>query len=102
MRQDLESGQHKNPTNNSFYFTDAYFHHSAEIRNEIEEARFIVEKLIGIVCISYILRDFDKVWENETEREFLLTIFRIIESDSSLIGASAHIMCVAKKKNLER
>lgn len=97
MLQDLESGQHKNPTNNPFYFTDAFFHHPDELKNEIDEAGFIVEQLIGIECISYILRDFDKVWENEKEREFLLQILKNIESESSLIGASPHIMCVAKK-----
>lgn len=95
--QDLANGQHKNPTNNPLYFTDAYFHHPVEFKNEIKEVGFKVEKLIGIECFSYILRDFDKVTENEEERDFLLKILRIIENDSSLIGASPHIMCIAKK-----
>jgi ubiquinone/menaquinone biosynthesis C-methylase UbiE len=97
MLQDLENGQHKNPTKNPIYFTDAFFHHPEELKSEVEEAGFIVEDLIGIECNSYNLKDFDKAWEDEKEREFLLKILRIIESDSSLIGTSPHIMCVAKK-----
>ncbi len=95
--QDLENGQHKNPTKNPFYFTDAFFHHPMELKHEIEDAGFIVENLIGIECNSYNIKDFDKAWEDDKEREFLLKILRLIESDSSLIGASPHIMCVAKK-----
>ncbi|MFX1339679.1 MAG: class I SAM-dependent methyltransferase [Promethearchaeota archaeon] len=99
MLQDLENGQHKNPTNNPMYFTDAYFQHPAEFKDEIEEAGFIVENVISIECFSYNLRDFDEVWKNLEERNFLLKILRIIENDSSLIGASPHIMCVAKKNS---
>ena len=95
--QDLKNGQHINPTKNPLYFTDAFFHHPEELKDEVEEAGFIVEDLIGIECNSYNIKDFDKTWEEEREREFLLKVLRIIESDSSLIGASPHIMCVAKK-----
>jgi len=34
---DLETGQHRNPTDNISFFTDAFFHRNVEIRAELEE-----------------------------------------------------------------
>ncbi|MFW9881427.1 MAG: hypothetical protein ACFFG0_50830, partial [Candidatus Thorarchaeota archaeon] len=36
VKQDLINGQHRNPTGNPHYFTDAFFHHPDELRAEIE------------------------------------------------------------------
>ena len=40
VEHDLIEGIHRNPTNNIMYFTDAYFHHPAELKMEIEDNRF--------------------------------------------------------------
>ena len=93
--QDLMNGQHKNPTGKPEYFMDTFFHHPDELRNEVEEAGFVVNGIYGVEGPGWLASDFDQWWENEEQRERLLRISRILESETSLLGVSAHIMAVA-------
>ena len=98
LEGDLQDGQHRNPTGDPRYFTDTFFHHPDELRQEVQEAGFALDALLAIEGISYVMQDFDDNWKNEERREFLLKILRTIETEPSLIGASPHIMCVGIKK----
>jgi len=98
MKQDLQDGQHRNPTGNELYLTDAFFQHPDELRSEMEEAGFKHEATIGIEGISYMMRDFDTIWDTNESREFLLDIIQRLKCEPTLIGASPHIMGVAYKK----
>ena len=95
MRQDLATGQHRNPTDNSAYFMDTFFHHPAELQAEVTKAGFGEVELLAVEGISYMMQDFDANWQLDDSREFLLEIISEIEKEPSLIGASPHIMCVA-------
>jgi hypothetical protein len=97
MRQDLESGKHINHTDNELYFTDAYLHRPEELQLEITNAGFHHVATHAIEGIGYMLKDFDENWNNDNEREFVLSIIRSIDQEPSLMGASPHIMCVACK-----
>jgi ubiquinone/menaquinone biosynthesis C-methylase UbiE len=97
MRQDLENGQHRNPTGNPAYFTDTFFHHPDELRAEITEAGFERVDLLAIEGIGTMLQDLDAHWCDETHREFLLDIIAKTAQEPTLIGASPHIMGVAIK-----
>jgi len=44
---ELETGQHRNPTDRIEYFTDAYFHRPDELAAELEEAGFQLQHLIS-------------------------------------------------------
>jgi ubiquinone/menaquinone biosynthesis C-methylase UbiE len=94
---DLCDGQHRNPTENIDYFTSAYFHRPAELQAEIEEAGFLYEWSIAIEGIGGLVQNFE-YWENPRRKKQLLDILRKLEKEPSLIGVSAHIMAVAKKK----
>lgn len=97
MRHDLENGQHRNPTNNPSYFMDTFFHHPDELKAEVARVGFEIMDLYAVEGISYMMKDFDKNWNAEWCREFLLEIIGKTEREQSLIGASPHIMCVAVK-----
>lgn len=97
MRDDLESGQHRNPTKHPAYFMDTFFHHPDELRAEVAGSGFEIAGLFAVEGISYLMKDFDKNWDIEDNREFLLEIIGKIEEEASLIGASPHIMCVGVK-----
>lgn len=97
MIRDIETGQHRNPSNNPAYFMDTYFHHPDELKNEVARAGFDVSPVIAVEGISYMMKDFDKNWAIEENRAFLLEIISKIETEPSLIGASPHIMCVGMK-----
>jgi ubiquinone/menaquinone biosynthesis C-methylase UbiE len=97
IQRDLEDGQHRNPTGNELYFTDAYFQHPDELRFEMEQAGFTHEATIGIEGISFMMKDLDASWQIKKHREFLLDIIKRLECEPALIGASPHIMAVAYK-----
>jgi ubiquinone/menaquinone biosynthesis C-methylase UbiE len=99
VREDLSTGRHHNPTQNAAYFTSAYFHHPQELSEELEEAGFVDPDLLAVEGPFWCLQNFDEVWSKAELREHMLTFLRQIERDSSLIGASAHLLAFARKPN---
>jgi ubiquinone/menaquinone biosynthesis C-methylase UbiE len=97
MQRDLDTGQHRNPTNNPSYFMDTFFHHPDALKSEVRNVGFEITGVFAIEGISYMMKDLDKNWLVESQREFLLDIIGKIEGEHSLLGASPHIMCVAEK-----
>src|SRR6185436_9291434 len=49
LKNDLQNGIHLNETNNLEYFTTAFFHTPAEIKDEIAESGLDFDKLIAVV-----------------------------------------------------
>jgi ubiquinone/menaquinone biosynthesis C-methylase UbiE len=95
--QDLRDGQHRNTTENPFYFTTAYFHRPAELQDEAREAGLRHEATLGVEGPGWLLQDFDARWMNTGRREQLLKIARALEAESTLSGVSAHLIVVAYK-----
>ncbi len=97
VKKDLETGQHLNPNNHPDYFVTSYFHHPDELREELEYAGFdtSVIAIEGPVWGKRI-DDFEEIWQGST-RENILSFLRKIESDKSIVGASAHIMGIGIK-----
>lgn len=94
--RDLEDGQHRAPPGKP-YFTTTFFHHPEELRQEIQAAGFQVEALLGVEGIGWTLRDFDAVWADPVRREWILRVARRLETEPTLLGASAHVMAVAHR-----
>jgi ubiquinone/menaquinone biosynthesis C-methylase UbiE len=97
LARDLEDGQHRNPTDNPVYFTDAYFHRPGEIARELLAAGFQVVEIVAIEGPGWLARDFDRLWCDEAQRDRLLGIIRKVEREPSILGASAHIMGIGRK-----
>ena len=97
LDRDLEDGQHRNPTANPLYFTDAYFHRPGELSRELQSAGFQVLEVLPIEGTSWLARDFDRLWNDPLQRERLLTTARKMEREPSVLGASAHIMAIGRK-----
>ncbi|HJY85252.1 MAG TPA: class I SAM-dependent methyltransferase [Candidatus Acidoferrales bacterium] len=98
VRRDLRSGQHRNPTGRPEYFTTAFFHHPNELKDEIREAGFETPHLYAIEGPGWLLTNFKKVWHDPVLRGRLLTIVKATETEPALMGQSAHILAVARKK----
>ncbi len=96
VEQDLLDGQHKNPTANQAYFTSAFFHHPDDIVSEIEESGLTLEKILAVESIGGLLTNFDAMWKDTERRKRLLKFIKKIEDESSLLGASAHLIAIAK------
>lgn len=96
LARDLEDGQHRNSTGNPLYFTDAFFHRPEELSQEFISAGFQVE-LVAIEGPGWLAYDFDRLWNDPQQRERLLAAIRKVEAEPSALGASSHIMCIARK-----
>ncbi len=96
--QDLQSGQHKNPTEKPEYFMETFFHHPAELRNEIAEGGFEDVGVFGVEGPGWLLHDFDGWWNDKNLRSHVITLARRLETESSLLGISAHLIAVGRKQ----
>lgn len=97
LTDDLENGLHRNPTGNPNYFTTTFFHHPDELRQELIDAGFDVEKRIGIEGPVWFMGRFQDHWDAPEKRALLLDLLRKVEEEPQLLGASAHPMAIARK-----
>jgi SAM-dependent methyltransferase len=97
LARDLEDGQHRNPTTNPVYFTDAFFHRPGELPREFLAAGFQVEAVVAIEGPGWLARDFDRLWADPVQRERLLAAVRKVEREPSVLGASSHFMVIGRK-----
>lgn len=95
VEADLTDGIHRNPTNRPEWFTTAYFHRPEEIGPEIEEAGLRFESLIAVEGPGWVNEHLDAWLDDDAERGRLLGVLRRLETEPSLIGASAHLLAVA-------
>jgi ubiquinone/menaquinone biosynthesis C-methylase UbiE len=95
--RDLEDGQHRNPTDEPMYFTDAFFHHPDQLRSEVAGPGFAITGIYGVEGPAWLAQDFDNWWNTPEYRERLLKIARVLESEPTALGISAHLMVVAHK-----
>jgi ubiquinone/menaquinone biosynthesis C-methylase UbiE len=98
VEADIGTGQHRNPTNEILYFTDAFFHRRDEIRAEMEEAGFEVVTQLPIEGLGILARDFDSLWSDPRKRSGLLEILARIEGIEEVNGATAHYVSVGMKR----
>ena len=94
---DLASGQHRNPGNHPAYFTTTYFHRPEDLAGEISEAGFENARILAVEGPAWSAARFRETWENLAQRQKLMEFLSLIEGEPSLLGASAHIMAVARR-----
>ena len=98
VEQDLIDGQHRNPTTNPAYFTSAFFHHPEDIKAEVHDSGLILEHLLPVESVGGLIPHFEEYWADRNRRTNLLKFLRLVETEPSFLGVSAHLLAVAKKK----
>jgi hypothetical protein len=78
-------------------FTSAFFHHPDELAVEISEAGLHHEATFAVEGSAWLLENFDAHWNDPARGERLLTALRALEKEASPLGASAHLLAVARK-----
>ncbi len=99
VRQDLRNGQHRNPNDNSEYFTTSFFHHPNELESEIREAKFTTVRVYAVTGFAWLLPRFKEFWSNPKLKARLLTILEKTELEPSMIGQSDHLLAIGRKRS---
>jgi SAM-dependent methyltransferase len=94
---DLRDGQHRNPTGRPEWFTTAYFHLPDELALEVAEAGLRLQALVAVEGPAWMLPDIERRLADPDRREVVLRAIRRIETEPSLLGASAHLLAVARR-----
>ena len=97
LNQDLIDGQHRNLTAEVHYFTTAFFHHPDELYEEHINAGFKSVEILSIESLLGLLGNSKEYLIDPEKLKLLLTYVRKIEKETSLIGASPHIMAIGRK-----
>ena len=97
VRQDLRDGQHRNPTDRLDYFTTAYFHRPEDLASEVLAAGLILDGVYGVEGPGWILPDVAARLAHPERRAALLDLARMLETEPSVVGASAHLLAVARR-----
>jgi hypothetical protein len=85
-----------NPQRHRGWFTTAYFHRPEELPGELEDAGLACEALLAIEGPGSFLVDAEHWLEDPSRCEVLLGVIREVESEPSLLGASAHLLAVGR------
>jgi SAM-dependent methyltransferase len=95
---DLRDGVHRNPDvhGRPEWFTLAYFHTPDELRGDVRRAGFGDVDVLAIEGIASGA-DLDAALDDPAARDAVLRAIARVEREPSLLGASMHLMAVARK-----
>jgi len=96
VERDLRDGQHRNPTGRPDWFTTAYFHLPDELVEEVAEAGLELQDVVAIEGPAWMVPDIEQRLADPGRRERVLRAIRRVETEPSLLGASSHLLAVAR------
>src|SRR5258708_6681040 len=97
VEQDLATGRHRNDTGLAKFFTTAFFHHPDELKDEVTAAGFALEGVFAVEGPAALMPDFARRWADPAQRTTLLRFLRKIEREPALLGATFHLVAVARR-----
>lgn len=97
VARDLAEGQHRNPDRRPNWWTTAFFHRPDQLREEVDEAGFVVKELVGLEGLAAWLPHMASRCDEPSDRETILWSARAIESEHELAALSAHLLLVANR-----
>jgi SAM-dependent methyltransferase len=97
LEQDLRTGVHRNPQpeQRPEWFTTAYLHRPHELAEEFVAAELIVDAIVGIEGPGWLISHHR--WAEPQRRAEMLEAARAVEQEPSLLGASGHLMIIARR-----
>jgi SAM-dependent methyltransferase len=95
----LARGVHRNLDADRTWFTSAYFHHPAELAAEVTESGLIMDRLIAVESPLWMSGPrLDQILVDPGMTELLLEMLRAVEEEPSLLGASSHLLTIARQR----
>ncbi len=98
IKSEMTIGDHIRPKEYPKFIAEAYFTTSEEMKSEIAEVGFAVEKAIAVEGCIWFTPHLQEKWEDDASRERLLDIVRMTETEPEMMGMSPHFLVVARKK----
>lgn len=92
----LADGQYRNSSDDPAKFTTSYFHRPEELTSEIREADLDLRVLVGASGPVKLLAGIAQRLEDPAQREYLLSVLRVLESEPSIIGMSQNLVAVTQ------
>jgi SAM-dependent methyltransferase len=94
---DIAKGVHE-PPGHDRYFTLAYMHRPEEIGPEITAAGLHLRALVAVEGFFWTYQNLGTYTEDPDRFRQLMEHARLIESEPSIMGASAHMLSVAERR----
>jgi len=98
MERDLTDGQHRNEANEPGWFTTAYFHHPDELPAEIAAAGLDLVAVVAVEGPVAEVSALEAALDDPPRRALLLRTLRQLEGEPSLLGASPHLLGIARPR----
>ena len=97
IEEAMRSGEHRNPGLDRYpgWFPTGYLHLPAELAAEISKSGLILEAVIGIEGPGAFVGNG---WDDPEQRPHILRAARAVEQEASLLGLSAHLLAVARRR----
>jgi len=92
--RNIDTGFSQDPTVHSGDGFFAYFHRPDELRQELADAGFVDADLVAVEGFGWLLGDLE---DRMSDPEPLLRAIRLTEREPSMLGASAHVIGVARR-----
>jgi ubiquinone/menaquinone biosynthesis C-methylase UbiE len=98
VERDVHDGQHRNPDpeRRPEWFTTAYLHHPDELRRELQRAGFRVDAVVAVEGPGAFRADLDGWLMDLERRDVLLRAIRRVETEPTVLGASAHLLAFGR------
>lgn len=97
VKNDLETGYHRNPTDNLEFFTDAYLHRPEDFDSEVIEAGFQHQTTLAVQGPTWLFKSVENYWVDPDQRAVVLDFIRKVEAEPSILGMSSHILAIGRK-----
>lgn len=98
IKNEITTGEHIKNTNSRYRgIGRSHFHLSKDLKNEIESAGFTDIDIRGVIGPCWLIRNLDEAWKDETKRESIMRVVRLLEKEESLMGLSTHFFSISRK-----
>ncbi|MFF0308332.1 class I SAM-dependent methyltransferase [Streptosporangium sp. NPDC004379] len=92
----LTDGQYRNPSGDPAQFTTSFFHRPQDLTEEVEEAGLELRVLVGASGSVKLLPEFAQRLEEPEQRERVLAVLRLLETEPSILGMSQNFVAITQ------
>jgi hypothetical protein len=97
LREDLATGTRRGTQNVPYGFTTCYFHRPEEIEHEVADAGLTLVDLLSVEGMANWVPDLADRLADADKRAVLLELIEHTEREPAVLGATPHLLAVARK-----